>query len=303
MGVDQQGNAVLGALLSELTWSPGLLAEAVNGVLGPGSVARSTVSDWLHHDRLPRGPLPTVVAHLISDTLDREVSLDELWSGRAQPAELWVPADAGMNRPWTPAGTVQVLDDWLGHTGGSIGMDRRNFLAVSGGALTAPAWAYADHLGTRGGSFATSTGDRRSITITSAMVDTVATTTAGIRNLGGVEGGHQDTVHLVHHHLRYVARLLRQARVTHRAVADRLLAEWAQLSQLAGWLAYDAGEHGLSQRYFTGGLHAAHRGGLRSGCVPVGQYERDRGTPGPAGRWRRPGPGRPGRGRTGRCRA
>lgn len=54
----------------------------------------------------------------------------------------------------TPAGTVQLVDDWLGHTGGAIGMDRRFFLAVSGGALTASAWAYADHLGTRGGSFA-----------------------------------------------------------------------------------------------------------------------------------------------------
>ncbi|MGH3813478.1 MAG: hypothetical protein ACRDUV_13665 [Pseudonocardiaceae bacterium] len=103
MGVAQQGNVVLGALLGELAWSPSLLAEAVNGLLGPGYVARSTVSDWLHHDRLPRDPLPTVVAHLISDTLDREVCFDQLWSGRATPAELWVPADAGMARTWTPA--------------------------------------------------------------------------------------------------------------------------------------------------------------------------------------------------------
>ncbi len=113
MGVDQQGNAVLGALLGELDWSPSLLAEAVTGLLGPGSVARSTVSEWLHHDRLPREPLPTVVAHLISDTLDREVCFDELWSGRARPAEFWVPADAGLRLPWTAAGTVEVLNDWL----------------------------------------------------------------------------------------------------------------------------------------------------------------------------------------------
>ncbi len=141
MEVAQRGNAVLGALLGELGWTPGLLAEAVNGLLGPGHVARSTVSDWLHHDRLPRGPLPTVVAHVISDSLGREISLAELWSGRAAPAELWVPADVGMSRLWTPTGTVQVLDDWLGHTGGAMGMDRRSFLAVSGATLTAPAWA------------------------------------------------------------------------------------------------------------------------------------------------------------------
>jgi hypothetical protein len=167
---------VLGALLGELGWSPSLLAEAMNGLLGPGYVARSTVSDWLHHDRLPRGPLPTVVAHLISDALGREVGLEELRSGRAKPAELWVPADAGMNLPRNAAGTVKMLDDWLGHTGGAIGMDRRFFPAVSGGVLTVPAWA--------------------------------------------------------------------------------------------GWLAPDTGKHGLSQRYFTSGLHAARTAGDRS----VGVY-------------------------------
>ncbi|MGH3902156.1 MAG: hypothetical protein ACRDTA_28675 [Pseudonocardiaceae bacterium] len=267
MGVGQQGNAVLGALLGELAWSPGLLAEALNGLLGPGYVARSTVSDWLHYDRLPRDPLPTVVAHLISDTLGREICLDELWSGRAKPAELWVPADAEMNLPWTPAGTVQVLDDWLGHTGGAIRMDRLFFLAVSGATLTAPAWTYADHLGTRAGSFAALVDSGRAMTVTSAMVDAIAATTAGMRDLRGAEGGHEDNLRLVHHHLTSVATLLRRARFANQAVADRLLAEWAQLSQLAGWLAHDAGEHGLSQRYFTSGLHAAHTAGDRSAGV------------------------------------
>jgi hypothetical protein len=41
-----------------------------------------------------------------------------------------------------------------------------------------------------------------------------------------------------------------------------------QLSQVAGWLAHDAGKYGLSQRYFTSGLHAAHTAGDRS----VGVY-------------------------------
>ncbi|MGH3925378.1 MAG: hypothetical protein ACRDTT_21395, partial [Pseudonocardiaceae bacterium] len=178
MGVAQRGNEMLGTLLAELGWAPSRLAEVVNGLLGPGYVARSTVSEWLHQDRVPRDPLPTVVAHLISDALDREVSVAQLWSGRAQPAEFWVPADAGLQLPWTAEGTVEILDDWLHHTGGSIGMDRRIFLAVSGAALTAPAWEYADRLGTRGGSFAALADERRSITVTSAMVDTVATTTA-----------------------------------------------------------------------------------------------------------------------------
>ncbi|MGH3833726.1 MAG: hypothetical protein ACRDRS_25365 [Pseudonocardiaceae bacterium] len=191
-----------------------------------------------------------------------------MWSGRATPAELWVPADAGLAVPWTPAGTVEVLDDWLAHTGGPISVDRRLFLGVSGGALTAPAWAYADHLASRGGSFAALVEGGRIMTITPSMVDAIAAATAGLRDLGGAEGGHQDILRLVHHHFTVVARLLRQARFTTAAVADRLLAEWAQLSQLAGTIAHDTGEHGLSQRYLTSGLHAAHAAGDRS----VGVY-------------------------------
>ncbi len=269
MGVCAVRNEILGTLLAELGWSPSRLAGAVNGLLGPGYVARSTVSEWLHQDRVPRGPLPTVVAHLISDALDREVLVAELWSGRARPAELWVPGDAGLRLPWTAAGTVEILDDWLRHTGGSIGMDRRIFLAVSGAALTAPAWGYVDHLaGTRGGSFAALADARRTLTVTPAMVDAVAATTAGIRNLGDVEGGHEDNLRFVHHHLTWVGKLLRQARFTSEAVANRMLAEYGQLMQLAGWMAHDAGQHGLSQRYFTTGLHAAHTAGDRS----VGTY-------------------------------
>ena len=45
-----------------------------------------------------------------------------MWSGRAQSAKFWVPTNAGMDLPWTPAGTVDVLNDWLRHTGGSIGV-------------------------------------------------------------------------------------------------------------------------------------------------------------------------------------
>ncbi|MGH3630612.1 MAG: hypothetical protein ACRDRL_24630 [Sciscionella sp.] len=69
----------------------------------------------------------------------------------------------------------------------------------------------------------------------------MAAATDGIRNLGDAEGGHEDNLRFVHHHLTYVAKLLRQARFSSAAVANRLLAEWGQLCQEAGWLAHDAG--------------------------------------------------------------
>ncbi|MGH3799885.1 MAG: hypothetical protein ACRDTD_07110, partial [Pseudonocardiaceae bacterium] len=85
-----------------------------------------------------------------------------------------------------------------------------------------------------------------------------------IRHLGNVEGGNADNLRFVHHHLTWVAKLLRQAKFTSAAVADRLLAEWAQLAQVAAWMANDARQYGLSQRYFISGLRAAHTAGDRS---------------------------------------
>ncbi|MGH3930447.1 MAG: hypothetical protein ACRDTF_10775 [Pseudonocardiaceae bacterium] len=64
-------------------------------------MARSTVSDWLNLDRLSGDQLSTVVAHLISDTLDREVCFDELWSGRASPPSCGCPPTPG----WTAVDT------------------------------------------------------------------------------------------------------------------------------------------------------------------------------------------------------
>src|SRR5207248_469209 len=38
----------------------------------------------------------------------------------------------------------------------------------------------------------------------------------------------------------------------------------SDLTQLAGWMAFDAGQHGLAQRYFFTGLRAAHDAGYRA---------------------------------------
>ncbi|MGH3867775.1 MAG: hypothetical protein ACRDQ4_16935 [Pseudonocardiaceae bacterium] len=45
----------------------------------------------------------------------------------------------------------------------------------------------------------------------------------------------EGNLRLVHHQLTSVATLLCQARFPHAAVANRLLVEWSQLSQVAGW--------------------------------------------------------------------
>jgi len=48
------------------------------------------------------------------------------------------------------------------------------------------------------------------------------------------------------------------------AITRRLLTALSDLTQLAGWMAFDARQHGLAQRYFFTGLRAAHDAGYRS---------------------------------------
>ncbi len=79
------------------------------------------------------------------------------------------------------------------------------------------------------------------------MVDAVAAATTGIRKLGDTEGGNDDTLRFLHHHLLWVTKLLRQARFSSSAVADRLLTEWAQLHKWPpGWPRTRAGTACLS---------------------------------------------------------
>jgi hypothetical protein len=80
-----------------------------------------------------------------------------------------------------------------------------------------------------------------------------AVTTAGVCN------GNNDNLRFLHHHLLWVTKLLRQGRFTSSAVANRLLTEWVQPAQLGAWMAHEVGQHGLSQRYFTSGLHGSRR--------------------------------------------
>jgi hypothetical protein len=60
--------------------------------------------------------------------------------------------------------------------------------------------------------------------------------------------------------LRAVALVLQEGNCT-AAQTRRLLIALADLGQLAGWMAFDAHQHGLAQRYFFTGLRAAHDAG------------------------------------------
>ncbi|MCM3922758.1 hypothetical protein ND748_13945, partial [Frankia sp. AiPs1] len=92
-----------------------------------------------------------------------------------------------------------------------------------------------------------------------ALAEKVEGRVGQFRRLDDYVGG-RDLVGLVERELLGTVTMLREA-VYDAAVGRRLLSSVAQLCQLAGWIAADAGRHGAAARLLTGGIRAAHAGG------------------------------------------
>jgi hypothetical protein len=244
-------NSALAQCLEALGWAPTTLARKINGLFGAGTVSVSAPYYWLETGGIPRPPLPTLAAYVLSRHLGRLVTVEELWHGRASSSPLLAPADAGMDVPWSSAGTLQLLEDWL--LGGL--MDRRTFLAISGSTLTGLAWAYLDLEPPR--LIEAGEGD----SVGGTLVEQVEASVPALWALDDMHGGER-VLPYVGAQLQTVALILRQG--GHRGqVTRRLFGVAALLGQHAGWAAFDAGRHGLAQRYFITGLRAAHQAGDR----------------------------------------
>jgi hypothetical protein len=244
-------NTALQQVLADLSWRPEDLAAALNECArrhGRGErLHPKTPHKWVWRGDHPRPPWPGMTAQIVSALLGRLVTPHDLgW--RAQP---WlIPADQGMGSVlWTPDGALQAMRD-LTQAGP---MQRRQFLAVLGGAMTVQPlqWLLAAPISTT----ASARGGRLSLEV----VDEVDQAIAGVRRLDDQVGGGA-LLDLVAAHLAYVQRLLSHSSYTD-TVGRRLYSSAAELQRLAGWLAFDGGDHGQAQRYWLSGLRAAHTAG------------------------------------------
>lgn len=136
-------------------------------------------------------------------------------------------------------------------------MDRRVFLTVMGTAMSAPAheWLIAPpvpHL--------TRTGKSRRVSI--STVDELDNMNASLRRLDDGGGG-DALLTMVRAHLRQVVGLIDHGSYTD-LIGRRLFGNAGELLRLAGWLAFDAGQHPRAQRFWLGALRAAHTAGDRA---------------------------------------
>ncbi|MGH4017450.1 MAG: hypothetical protein ACRDSL_26715 [Pseudonocardiaceae bacterium] len=264
-------NVVLERLLGRAGWSPENLGDHLNRLattLGLRvQVHRRYPRRWVYAERhratprIPRDPLPSLVCLLLHQRLGDPVT-PEMLGWPAPRGALYVPADDGLHHPWDSAGTIAAL----GAVVDPDSMQRRHFMAMTGLSLTAvahqwlldPARVAASVLGQR---------------VDHEVVDDLERVADARRRLDDALGG-ASLLPATREDLRLVLALLRNSSYTEQ-VGQRLYAVAAEFARLAGWLAYDAGQHALAQRYYLAALRAAHVSGDRAlgasilGCMSV----------------------------------
>ncbi|MEU8954853.1 Tat pathway signal protein [Streptomyces sp. NPDC048518] len=257
----RERNLALAALIREAGWSQPQAASAVarvaaeSGVRELEAVSRSHISMWILGTK-PSGSAPHILRETLSRRLGRRLTL----------------ADLGLEEE--PTGTTDTGSDWsvdpltaLAELGSDdLDMHRRKLLATAaysatGVALPATSWwaAAPGAAANRRPTFARS--------VTPADVEDIRDLTdyysARDQQRGGASGRKALASHLIDEAVpllggRFQSGPLR--RDTYSAVAE--------MTYLAGWMAFDAGEHRTAQRY----LSTAARIAAEAGDGPLGGH-------------------------------
>ncbi|WLW58712.1 carph-isopro domain-containing protein [Streptomyces sp. YU58] len=252
-------NEVLSGCLDELGWSPKAFARKLNRVFGVGTVAESAPYHWRDTGGVPRSPLPTMAAYVLSQELGRVISVEQLWQGRAADSPVLIAADASLGHAWDVQGLGHIVENWV--LGGLL--DRRRFLAISGSGLLAAVSHYLD--GTAGrGAFNPRIAEEGGV---DPLVVQVEQNLPLLQLLDDENGGARHLPY-VGAQFRSVGLLLHEGAHSDKATT-RLIRAMAEIGQLAGWMAFDSADHGLAQRYFVTALRAAHQVNDRALCAHI----------------------------------
>ncbi|MGW4370299.1 hypothetical protein ACWEKT_32105 [Nocardia takedensis] len=247
--------SLLATSLADLGWTPESLARRLiefASLHGQRQyVNEKTPYKWLKGHR-PRAPWPQLIAALLSAELARPISPESLgWpvTGATGQQPL-LPAHSGLALPWTFDGAVHAMRAVTE----ADPMERRIFLTAMGAAMSAPAheWLIAAPI-----PYLTRTGKSRRVNI--GTVDELDNMNASLRRLDDGGGG-EAVLTMVRAHLRQVVGLIEHSSYTDQ-VGRRLFSNAGELLRLAGWLAFDAGQHPRAQRFWIGALRAAHTAG------------------------------------------
>ena len=211
-------------------------------------VERSTVVRWEAGETTPQPWCRPKLAEALAVSVDElDVMLTEgqtVEDGQSQSRSL--SDDPVLTAPWSHRGTVEVAVVLRG--GGRV--NRRHFVLLTGMALTAPAHQWLIH---EPGPLVSGLSGRR---VSGELADRLPPMIAELRAMDDVAGG-GTVLTLAQHEFGWVAGLLDEASYD-EPTGRKLHVALAELGQLAGWAAHDAGRQALAQRYYIAALRAAH---------------------------------------------
>ena len=245
----KEENLRLRAMLDETGMSNKGLARRVVDLASAQGVANvrcdhTSVLRWLAGEQ-PRPPVPELVATVLSNAAGRKVTEIELGM---TPSSL--PGDLGLQLAtgWTDT-VVTSTSLWRAD------VQRRRFLVnavFTSAALPASALRW---LTSPPADAPAASGFRR---IGRADINAIREVARSYREMDNRLGGGKLRTAIVSYLDDHVSRLLTTGSYQEQA-GRQLAAACGEVSQLAGWAAYDSNQHGLAQRYLTQALaYARH---------------------------------------------
>jgi hypothetical protein len=231
--------------LARLNWSPERLAREINRVAGAGTISAKAPYGWLHGS-CPRGYLPHLVAQILARQLQVDLTAQQLWPNHILRAPVSSAVSSDFTQPWTQDGTHACATALATrHPADDLAfLQPLNAPAVQAHVMD---WLISSGEPLR--------PRRQGEPITPEMLDALAVRVGDLRRMDDTRGG---TVVLdwAGHDLKWACELVRRGAYDYDN-GVRLHSILAELAQLAGWLALDAGRHGEAHRYWILGLHAA----------------------------------------------
>lgn len=237
--------SLLAICLARLDWSPERLAREINRVAGAGTISPKAPYGWIQGS-YPRGRLPQLVAQILSRNLRVDISAEQLWPGHMIREHYELPASDALAQPWTQDG-ARACATTMATTHRVDPLFLLQPLSAEAVNAHVMDWLISPGEGLQ----PRSTGE----TITPEMLDALRVRVGDLRRMDDTRGG---TVVLdwAGHDLKWACELVRRGAYDHEN-GIRLHSILAELAQLTGWLACDAGRFAEADRYWLLGLHAA----------------------------------------------
>ncbi|UQI45416.1 sporulation protein [Streptomyces sp. HU2014] len=250
-------NADLARLIEAGGASHKALAHRVNQLAQAAGMetgySHTAIANWCRRGMTPKWPVPRLLAEAVGERLGRPVSLTEIGMGEAETPQ----ANLGLEFPREPADAVRVAASFWST------VNRRDFLTGSSFALSAFTTPVTRWLVTPADDTAHHCGGIQVGRLDLAELRDAADEA---RRWDSRYGGGNWRANSVTTCLEQQAAPLLQGSFSDE-VGRALFSVTAELSRLAGWTAFDVGQHEVAQRHFIQALRLARAGGdIQLGC-------------------------------------